>query len=112
MLLTSIVSASNHIKCCRCTIKYVWLKLLLFNLHPNEYSPEFHYYPFAVNLDRCAGTCNTNDVPNETEDLNLRVSTMTTGINKLRTLTKLISGKYECKFDDRKRNLNQNCVDQ
>ena len=24
----------------------------LFNLHPNEYSQEFHYYPFAVKLDR------------------------------------------------------------
>ena len=25
----------------------------LINLHPNEYSQEFHYYPFAVKLDRC-----------------------------------------------------------
>ena len=23
----------------------------LINLHPNEYSQEFHYYPFAVKLD-------------------------------------------------------------
>ena len=23
------------------------------NLRPNEYSQEFHYYPFAVKLDRC-----------------------------------------------------------
>ena len=29
------------------------------NLHPNEYSQEFHYYPFAVKLDRCVGSCNT-----------------------------------------------------
>ena len=27
----------------------------LINLHPNEHSQEFHYYPFAVKLDRCVG---------------------------------------------------------
>ena len=26
----------------------------LINFHPNEYSQELHYYPFAVKLDRCA----------------------------------------------------------
>ena len=31
----------------------------LINLHPNEYSQEFHYYPFAVKLDRCVRSCNT-----------------------------------------------------
>ena len=31
----------------------------LFNLHPNEYNQELHYYPFAVKLDRCAGNFNT-----------------------------------------------------
>ena len=36
------------------------------NLHPNEYSQEFHYYPFAVKLDRCIGSCNTlNDLFNK-----------------------------------------------
>ena len=47
----------------------------LINLHPNEYSQEFHYYPFAVKLDRCVGSCNTlNDlsnkvcIPNKTHD--------------------------------------------
>ena len=50
---------------------------------------EFHYYLFAVKLDRCAGSCNTlNDfsnkvcVPNKTEDLNLSVFNMITGINE------------------------------
>ena len=33
----------------------------LINLHPNEYSQEFHYHPFAVKLDRCVGNCNTLD---------------------------------------------------
>ena len=36
------------------------------NLHRNEYSQEFHYYPFAVKLDRCVGICNTlNDLSNK-----------------------------------------------
>ena len=58
------------------------------NLHPNEYSQEFHYYPFLVNLDRCVGSFNTlNDlsnkvcVSNKTEDLTLSVFSMITGIN-------------------------------
>ena len=53
---------------------------ILFNLHPNEYSQEFHYFPFTVKLDRCVGSCNTlNDLsnevcfPNKTVDLNLSV---------------------------------------
>ena len=52
----------------------------LINLHPNKYSQRFCFYPFAVNLDRCVGRCNTvNDlsngacVPNKTEDLNVHV---------------------------------------
>ena len=49
------------------------------NLHPNEYSQELHYYPFAVKLDRCAGSCNTLDdlsnkvcAPNKREILNIK----------------------------------------
>ena len=59
-LLTGPVNGSNHPKC--------------------VYSQEFHYYPFALKLDRCVGSCNTrNDlsnkvrVPNKTEDLSLSV---------------------------------------
>ena len=33
----------------------------LINLYPNEYSQELCYYLFDVNLDRCAGSCNTLD---------------------------------------------------
>ena len=61
----------------------------LINLHPNEYSQEFHYYPFAVKLDRSVGSCNTlNDLPNKvcvlnkTEDLNLSVFNIITRINE------------------------------
>ena len=66
------------------------------------------------NLDRCAGCCifldplsNRVYVPNETEDLNLNVFNMITGINDSQTLTKHISCQYKCKFDDKKCNLNQ-----
>ena len=86
----------------------------LINLHSNEYSQELRYYLFAINLDRCVGSCNTLDdlsptvcVPNGTEDLNLHVFDMITGINESRTLTKHTSCKWKCKFDVRKCNLNQ-----
>ena len=52
----------------------------LINLHPNEYSQEFYYYPFTVKLHKCVGSCNTlNDlsnkvcIPNKTDDSNLSV---------------------------------------
>ena len=31
----------------------------LINLHPNGYIEGLHYYPFAVDLSRCMGSCNT-----------------------------------------------------
>ena len=37
----------------------------LINLHPNKHTQGLHYYPFAVNLDRCVQSCNTlNDLSN------------------------------------------------
>ena len=86
----------------------------LINLHPNECSQELHYYPFAVNLDRCVGSCNTLNnlsnkacVPNKTEDLNLTVLNMVTGINKPKILTKHVSCECTYKFDSRKCYSNQ-----
>ena len=86
----------------------------LINLHPNEYRQEFHYNAFSVKLDRCVGSCNTlNDLSkkvcilNKTEDLNLSVFNMFTGINELKTLTKHISRECQCKFDGTKCKLNQ-----
>ena len=83
----------------------------LSNLHPNEYSHELHYYPFAVKLDRCVTRCNTlNDwynkvcVPNKKEDLKSKLVNMVTGITESKTLTKYVSCKYKCKFDGRKCN--------
>ena len=81
----------------------------LINLHPNEYSQEFHYYTLAVKLDRCVGRCNSLKglsnkvcIPNKAEDLNLRVFNMIIGINESRTLTKHISCECKFKFDGTK----------
>ena len=81
----------------------------LINPNPNEYSQELYYYPFAVKLDRCIGSCNTlNDlsnkvsVPNKIEDLNIHVFNMTTGINESKISTKHISCECKCNFDKRK----------
>ena len=83
-------------------------------LHPNEYNQEFHDYPFAVKLDRRVGSCNTlNDLsnkvcaPNETEDLNLSVFNMVTGMNESKKLIKHLSCECKGTFDGRKCNSDQ-----
>ena len=99
MLLTSkCVTLSNQ----KCKIQPT-----LINLHPNKYIEVFNFYPFAVKLDRCAGSCNNiNDlsnklcVTNKTEDLNLSVFNMITEINESKTLRKYISCECRCKFDE------------
>ena len=67
-----------------------------------------------VKLDKCVASCNTvNDlsnkvcVPNKTEDLNLSVFNMITGINESRILTKDISCECKCRFDGKNFNSNQ-----
>ena len=84
---------------------------ILINLHANGYSQEFHYYLFVVKLDRGVGSCNTlNDLsnkicgPNKTEDLNLSMFNMITGISESKILIKHISRECKCKFDGRKCN--------
>ena len=75
VLLSGIVNASNHAKCVSLGIQKCEIQPTLINLHPNEFSQEFHYYPLAVKLDRCTGSCNTiNDLsdkvcaPNKSEN--------------------------------------------
>ena len=89
VLLSNIVNASNNTKCVSLSNQECMTQPTLINLHPNEYGQEFHYYPFAVKLDRYVGSCNTlNDlsskvcVPNKTEVLNLSVFNMIAGINE------------------------------
>ena len=67
-----------------------------------------------LQLDRCVGSCNTvkdlsDEVcpPNKTDDLNVNVSNMITGINESKTLTKHISCECRCHFDGTKCNSNQ-----
>ena len=87
---------------------------ILINLHPNEYSQEFHYYPLAVKSNGCIWSCNTLNnlsnklcVPNKTGDLNLSVFIMVTGINVSKTLTKHILCRCKCRFDGGKCNSDQ-----
>ena len=109
VLLSSIVSASNHTKCVSLSNKKCGVQPTLISLHPNEYSQEFDCYPFAVKLHRCFRNCNTLIyfshkvcIPNKTEDLNLSVFNMIRGINESKALTKhlLCECKCECKKID------------
>ena len=59
LVLSSIVNASNHTKCVSLSNQKCKIQPTLINLRPNEYNQEFHYYPFAIKLDRCAGSCKT-----------------------------------------------------
>ena len=114
-LLTNIVITLSHTKCVSLSNQERKTQPTLINWHPDEYIQGLHYYLVAVNLDRCAGRCNTlNDlsnkvcVPNKTEHLNLSVFNMFIGINESKILTKHISCKCKCQFDGIKCNLNQN----
>ena len=114
VLLSNIVKASNQTKCASLSNQKCEIQPTLTNLHPNEYSQEFHYYPFSVKLDRCVGSYNALNnlskkvcIPNKTEDLNLSVSNMITGANESKTLTEHISCECKCKFNGTKCNSNQ-----
>ena len=66
LLLTGIVNACNHTKCVSLSNQKCMTQPTLINLHPNEYSQEFHYYSFAVKLDRCAESYNAlNNLSNK-----------------------------------------------
>ena len=92
LLLSNIVNVSKNTQWVLSSNQKYMAQPTHINLDPNDYSQEFHYYPFAVKLDRCVGSCNTlNDlsnkvrVSNKTEDLNLSVFNMITGINESET---------------------------
>ena len=109
VLIASIVNAFTHTKYVSLSNQKCEIQPAFINLQPNEYSQEFQYYPFTVTLDKYFETCSTLDdltnkicVPNKTEDLNLSVFNMITGINESKTLTKHISCECKRKFDERK----------
>ena len=90
------------------------LQPAFINLHHNDYSEEFYYYPLTVKLDKCVRSCDTpNDlsnkicVPNKTEDLSLSVFNIIRGISEPKTIIKHISCQGKCKFDTKKSNSNQ-----
>ena len=56
VLSSKIVNGSNDAKCVSLSNQKCIIQFILINLHPNEYSREFHYYPFAVKLDRCVAS--------------------------------------------------------
>ena len=96
-LLTGLIIGSNNTRWVSLSNQKFMTQFTLINLHPNEYSQEFHYSPFSVKLDRCVGSFDTINnlanqvcVPNKIEDLILSVFNMITGINVLKTLTKRI----------------------
>ena len=110
-LLISTVNASNHTKYMSLRNQKYMIQPTLINLYSNEYSQEFHYYSFAIKLDRCIGSIKTlNDlsnkvcVSNTTENLNLNLLNMITGINESKALTKHTSCKCRCKFYGRNSN--------
>ena len=111
-LLISKVSASNHTKCVLLSRQRCMVEPALVNLLPNEYSQELHYYPFAVNLDRHVGSCNTlNDLcnkayfPNKTEDLNLSVLNLITGINELKCNSNQKWNNDKCRCECKKHHI-------
>ena len=50
-LLTGLVNGSNRTKCVSLSNQKCIIQPTVINLHRNEYSQEFDYYPFAVKLD-------------------------------------------------------------
>ena len=99
LLLSNRVNESDHTKCVSLSNQKCMTQPYL---HRTEYSQEFHYYSFAVKLDRFVRSCNTLNglsnkacVPNNTEDLSLSVHDMITGINESKSLTKRISCVYQ-----------------
>ena len=114
VLLTSIVNAPDHTNCVLFSHQKCLTQPTLINLHPSEYSQEFHYYPFEVKLDRCIGSCNSlNDltnkvfVPNKTEDLNLSVFNMIKDINESKTLTNIYHANVNVDLKEKKYNSDQ-----
>ena len=49
-LLTYPIKESNHTNCVSLSNQKYATQTILINFHPNEYSQEFHFHPFAVKL--------------------------------------------------------------
>ena len=88
IFLTSVVNAIQHTKYGWLNNQLCMIQPTIINLHTNEYTPGWHYYPFVFNLGRYVRSCNIYDLSNnvwvniETEDLNLNILNMITGITE------------------------------
>ena len=65
------------------------------NFHTKEYSQELHYFSFAINLDKCAGSFNALDdlsnkfcAPNKKEDLNLHLFEVIKAYKNIKNINK------------------------
>ena len=106
-LLISLVNAYNHTKCVSLSNQKCETQPTFINLHPNQYSQEFHFYPFTVKLDKYVGSCNTlNDRPNKVCETRFKLKRVQHDHrnNEWKTLPKHISCECKCKFDGRKCN--------
>ena len=56
---TSLVNAPDHMKCISLNNQQCMTQPTFINLYTNVYTQGLCYYPFAVNLERCMGSCNT-----------------------------------------------------
>ena len=92
---SSIINTPDYVKCTSLNNQQCLARPTFIKLHPNERNEGLSGYPFAVNLERYIGNCNTlNDlsnivkVPNKTEYLNLSVLNMITGKKRVKNINK------------------------
>ena len=88
LIFNMIVNISIHLQYLSLSNQNCKIQPTLLHSHPKEYTQGLRYYLFAINLDRYVRGCNTLNelsnkvcVPNETEDLNLSMFIIITGIN-------------------------------
>ena len=99
LVLHNIVDASNHMKFVPLRNQKCKNQLIFINLHLNEYSQEFHYYPFKLNHNTLNDLSDKVCIHNKAGDINVSVFKVIKGINESKTLLKHISCEYKCKFD-------------
>ena len=95
----------------------------MFNFKPcqarptlvNINSDETTFYPFTVSVNKCGGSCNTDDdlyakkcVPNKVKNMNLKVLHLMSGVNEKRFLVQHEPCECKCRLNESICNSNQN----
>ena len=74
-------------------------KPTIIDMNPNV----LQYYPFMINLSKCAGSCNALSpkicVPNKIKDINVKAFDLITNKDEARAMTEHISCTCKCKFN-------------